>query len=80
MLMDELIIEYRWLNPQSMLIPIYEDRVAPGSGSADALIKTISTRVAGGRKEVSTEPSRVRHNSTGYGHEAFSLTPRCRSS
>ncbi|KZV76813.1 hypothetical protein PENSPDRAFT_645911 [Peniophora sp. CONT] len=43
----------------SMLIPIYEDRAAPGSGSADALIKTISTRVAGGRKEVSTEPSRV---------------------
>lgn len=51
---------------QSMLIPIYEDQAAPGSGSTDALIKTISTRVAGGRKEVSTEPSRVRHDTTAH--------------
>jgi hypothetical protein len=47
-------------NPQSMLIPIYEDHNNSTVGSSDALIKTISTRIAGGRKEVSTEPSRVR--------------------
>ncbi|KAI0321403.1 hypothetical protein OF83DRAFT_1168456 [Amylostereum chailletii] len=41
----------------SMLMPIYEDRTTPGT--SDAVIKTISTRIAGGRKEVSTEPSRV---------------------
>ncbi|KAI0763850.1 hypothetical protein BD413DRAFT_698917 [Trametes elegans] len=40
----------------SMLMPIYEDR---SSTAGEALIKTISTRVAGGRKEVSTEPERV---------------------
>ena len=41
-----------------MLMPILEDRNASKTG--DTLIKTISTRIAGGRKEVSTEPSRVR--------------------
>ena len=40
-----------------MLMPIYEDRTTP---AGEALIKTISTRIAGGRKEVSTEPPRVR--------------------
>ncbi|TFY68418.1 hypothetical protein EVJ58_g1023 [Rhodofomes roseus] len=41
----------------SMLMPIMEDRNAGRAG--EALIKTISSRVAGGRKEVSLEPSRV---------------------
>ncbi|KZT71130.1 hypothetical protein DAEQUDRAFT_688077 [Daedalea quercina L-15889] len=41
----------------SMLMPIMEDRSANRAG--DSLVKTISTRIAGGRKEVSTEPSRV---------------------
>lgn len=40
-----------------MLMPILEERNASNTG--DTLIKTISTRIAGGRKEVSTEPSRV---------------------
>ncbi|RDX42825.1 hypothetical protein OH76DRAFT_1362124 [Lentinus brumalis] len=40
----------------SMLMPIYEDRTTP---AGEALIKTISTRIAGGRKEVSSEPARV---------------------
>ncbi|KAI0628176.1 hypothetical protein C8Q77DRAFT_1203995 [Trametes polyzona] len=40
----------------SMLMPIYEDRA---SAAGEALIKTISSRIAGGRKEVSTEPARV---------------------
>ncbi|KAI0365205.1 hypothetical protein BV20DRAFT_954830 [Pilatotrama ljubarskyi] len=40
----------------SMLMPIHEDRT---TAVGDALIKTISTRIAGGRKEVSTEPARV---------------------
>ena len=40
-----------------MLMPILEDRNAGRTG--DTLIKTISTRIAGGRKEISTEPSRV---------------------
>lgn len=40
-----------------MLLPIFEDRRAPTGG--DALIKTISTRIAGGRKEINKEPSRV---------------------
>lgn len=40
---------------QSMLLPIYEDK-----GTAnDAIIKTISTRIAGGRRELNKEPSRV---------------------
>lgn len=41
----------------SMLLPIFEDRRAV-SGS-EAAIKTISSRVAGGRREVNKEPSRV---------------------
>lgn len=40
----------------SMLLPIYEDkRAKPG----DELIKTISTRLAGGRKELNSQPSQV---------------------
>ena len=42
---------------QTMLMPIMEDRNATRAG--DSLIKTISTRIAGGRKEVSNEQSRV---------------------
>jgi len=41
----------------SMLMPILEERRAGGSG--ESLIKTISSRIAGGRKEVTSEPSRV---------------------
>lgn len=40
----------------SMLMPILEER---RSGSNDAVIKTISSRIAGGRKELNKEPSRV---------------------
>ncbi|EEB87372.1 hypothetical protein MPER_15289, partial [Moniliophthora perniciosa FA553] len=40
----------------SMLLPILEDR---RSADNDAIIKTISTRVAGGRRELSTTPSQV---------------------
>jgi DNA excision repair protein ERCC-4 len=42
---------------QSMLLPIYEDHI---DARSDALIKTISTRIAGGRREVRKEPSQVR--------------------
>ncbi|KIK34919.1 hypothetical protein CY34DRAFT_17380 [Suillus luteus UH-Slu-Lm8-n1] len=40
----------------SMLLPIFEDKHA---GKCDAVIKTISTRLAGGRKELSTVASQV---------------------
>ncbi|THU85938.1 hypothetical protein K435DRAFT_731891 [Dendrothele bispora CBS 962.96] len=40
----------------SMLLPIYEDRQRSES---DAIIKTISSRIAGGRRELSTVPSQV---------------------
>ncbi|KAJ7889609.1 hypothetical protein B0H13DRAFT_2041364 [Mycena leptocephala] len=40
----------------SMLLPIFEDR---GDSRGDAIIKTISTRIAGGRRELSKEPSQV---------------------
>jgi len=39
-----------------MLLPIFEDKHA---GRSDAVIKTISTRLAGGRKGLSTVPSQV---------------------
>ncbi len=39
-----------------MLMPIHEDRT---SAAGETLIKTISTRIAGGRKEASIEPARV---------------------
>src|SRR5882762_9891464 len=42
-----------------MLMPILEDHAA-GSAAGEAIIKTISSRLAGGRKEAATEPSRVR--------------------
>ncbi|CAA7266441.1 unnamed protein product [Cyclocybe aegerita] len=42
----------------SMLITLVEDR-REGSSANDALIKTISSRVAGGRRELNMEPSRV---------------------
>lgn len=41
---------------QSMLMPIIEQQRAVQN---DSLIKTISSRIAGGRKELNTEPSRV---------------------
>jgi hypothetical protein len=47
------------VNPQSMLLPIMEERTA-GASVGDAIIKTISSRIAGGRKELNKEPSRVR--------------------
>ncbi|KAJ7722820.1 hypothetical protein B0H16DRAFT_346228 [Mycena metata] len=40
----------------SMLLPIFEDR---RDERGEALIKTISTRIAGGRRELSKEPSQV---------------------
>jgi DNA excision repair protein ERCC-4 len=42
---------------QSMMITLVEDRREQTAN--DAIIKTISTRVAGGRREIKTEPSRV---------------------
>jgi hypothetical protein len=47
---------------QSMLLPIMEERTA-GASVGDAIIKTISSRIAGGRKELNKEPSRVRSHS-----------------
>ena len=44
---------------QTMLLPIHENQRA-GSDVGEAIIKTISSRVAGGRKELSTEAARVR--------------------
>jgi hypothetical protein len=46
---------------QSMLLPIMEERTV-GASVGDAIIKTISSRIAGGRKELNKEPSRVRLN------------------
>ncbi|KAK7448452.1 DNA repair protein RAD16 [Stygiomarasmius scandens] len=40
----------------SMLLPIYEDHQRTES---DAIIKTISSRIAGGRRELNTAPSQV---------------------
>ncbi|GLB36876.1 putative ERCC4 domain containing protein [Lyophyllum shimeji] len=40
----------------SMLLPLYEER---RDGVSDAVVKTISTRIAGGRRELSTQPSQV---------------------
>ena len=42
-----------------MLLPIHENQRA-GSDVGEAIIKTISSRVAGGRKELSTEAAQVR--------------------
>ncbi|KAF9221255.1 hypothetical protein BS17DRAFT_270634 [Gyrodon lividus] len=42
----------------SMLLPIYEDK-GVGSKTGEQMIKTISTRLAGGRKELSTQTSQV---------------------
>ncbi|KAF7437499.1 hypothetical protein PC9H_004340 [Pleurotus ostreatus] len=42
----------------TMLLPILEDK-GPGSTSNDALLKTISSRIAGGRREISTTPAQV---------------------
>lgn len=42
----------------TMLLPIHENQRA-GSDVGEAIIKTISSRVAGGRKELSTEAARV---------------------
>jgi len=40
-----------------MLLPIFEDR---RGGASEEIIKTISTRIAGGRREVDTQPPQVR--------------------
>ncbi|KIK91445.1 hypothetical protein PAXRUDRAFT_830849 [Paxillus rubicundulus Ve08.2h10] len=42
----------------SMLLPIYEDK-SLGSKAGEQIIKTISSRLAGGRKELSTQISQV---------------------
>jgi hypothetical protein len=47
---------------QSMMIILVEDRKEKTTN--DAILKTISTRVAGGRREINTEPSRVSGTST----------------
>ena len=44
---------------QTMLLPIHESNRA-ASDVGEAIIKTISSRVAGGRIELSAEQSRVR--------------------
>lgn len=46
-----------------MLLPIYEDKRL-GSKTGEQIIKSISSRLAGGRKELSTQASQVcRHRS-----------------
>ncbi|RXW19482.1 hypothetical protein EST38_g6377 [Candolleomyces aberdarensis] len=42
----------------TMLLPIYEER-REGAGRNEEVIKTISSRYAGGRRELNTEPSKV---------------------
>jgi DNA excision repair protein ERCC-4 len=54
---------------QSMLLPIHENQRA-ASDVGEAIIKTISSRVAGGRKELSAEESRVRDS---YWHPLWPL-------
>jgi DNA excision repair protein ERCC-4 len=49
------------LTPTPQRMPIYLGDARTESTSADAMIKTISTRFAGGRREISQEPSRVTH-------------------
>lgn len=39
-----------------MLLPLFEER---NDSTSDAMIKTISTRIAGGRRELNTQPSQV---------------------
>ena len=46
-----------------MLMPILEDH-AVGSVAGEMIVKAISTRLAGGRKEATTEPSQVCYNSS----------------
>ena len=41
-----------------MLLPIHEDKKV-GSKTGEQIIKSISSRVAGGRKELSTQASQV---------------------
>ena len=41
-----------------MLLPIYEDKRL-GSKAGEQIIKSISSRLAGGRKELSTQASQV---------------------
>lgn len=41
-----------------MLLPIFEEK-STINRAGDAILKTISSRLAGGRKELSTEPSQV---------------------
>lgn len=41
-----------------MLLPIFEEQ-REGAGRRDEVIKTISSRYAGGRREINNEPSKV---------------------
>lgn len=43
-----------------MLLPIM-DESREGAGNSDAYIKTISSRIAGGRRELNKDPSQVLH-------------------
>ena len=65
--------------PQTMLLPIHEKQRA-ASDVGEAIIKTISSRVAGGRTELSTEESRVRPSSCWHfgAHSVDSATGYCR--
>ncbi|TFY75345.1 hypothetical protein EWM64_g8667 [Hericium alpestre] len=47
------------IKERGVMLPILEAESTAAATGSDAIIKTISTRIAGGRKEVSTEPSRV---------------------
>lgn len=42
-----------------MLLTIEERREPGGAAGGESVIKTISTRLAGGRRELNNEPSRV---------------------
>jgi hypothetical protein len=64
---------------QTMLLPIHEKPLA-ASDVGEAIIKTISSRVAGGRTELSTEESRVRSLGSlrGLRADAATATGHCR--
>lgn len=57
-----------------MLITLTENRRESGD---DAIIKTISSRLAGGRKELNTEPSRVSLYCIFKNHEPYIVIVGC---
>ncbi len=61
---------------QSMLLPILED--PKRTSSSDEIIKTISTRVAGGRRELNKDPSRVCMSSYDSCDSVLVLSGHCR--